>query len=90
MADKIQLTLEGMIPELDVLVKKEIFTKSQVKAIIKKRRNHEYNLAKKVVLLEDFKKAIRYELILNKRKDASKKAKEVKSLDFYDFHCKFF
>lgn len=88
MADKIQLTLEGMIPELDALVNKEIFTKLQVKSIIKKRRNYEYGMAKKNVSLEDYKKAIRYELILSRRKEKMKKQKNVKQLDYVDFHCK--
>jgi hypothetical protein len=38
MADKIQLILENLIPELDELVKKGIFLKKDVKKIIKKRR----------------------------------------------------
>ncbi len=88
MADKIQLTLEGMIPELNSLVNKEIFSKQQVKGIIKKRRAHEYNLAKKKVFLEDFLKAIRYEKILSKRKEKIKKEKGIKQLDYSEFHCK--
>ena len=38
MADKIQLTLENMIPELEHLVQEGIFNKNEVKKIIKKRR----------------------------------------------------
>ena len=36
MADKVQLTLENMIPELETFVQDAIFTKNEVKKIIKK------------------------------------------------------
>ena len=49
-----------MIPELNALCEKEIFTKTQVKGIIRKRRQIEYALAAKKVNLETFKKAIKY------------------------------
>lgn len=88
MADKIQMTLEAMLPDLDSLVSIGIFTKAQVKNIIKKRRNHEYSLAKKVVTKDDFFKAIRYEKLLMKRKDRAKKDLKIKKVNFNDSHCK--
>ena len=40
MADKVQLTLESLVQDLDELVKKGIFQKKDVKKILKKRRQH--------------------------------------------------
>lgn len=88
MADKIQLILETMIPELDAYVQNGLFTKSQVKNIIKKRRNHEYSMVKKIVTKEEYLKAIRYEKVMNKRKDKTKKEKKIKKSSYNDFHCK--
>ena len=86
MADKIQLILEHLIPELDELVKKGIFLKKDVKKIIKKRRTHEYSFEKKDVNINDFYKAIQYETILNQRLNENKKKLNLKKFDYYDFH----
>ena len=86
MADKIQLILENLIPELDELVKKGIFLKKDVKKIIKKRRSHEYSFEKKDVNISDYYKAIQYETILNQRLNENKKKLNLKKLDYYDFH----
>ena len=86
MADKIQLILENLIPELDELVKKGIFLKKDVKKIIKKRRTHEYSFEKKDVNISDYYKAIQYETILNQRLNENKKKLNLKKLDYYDFH----
>ena len=39
MADKVQLTLESLVQDLDELVKKGIFQKKDVKKILKKEDN---------------------------------------------------
>ena len=64
MADKVQLSLEQTINELDQLVKQGLFTKTEIRNIIKKRRFYEYKFEKKDVTKQDFFKAIRYEKIL--------------------------
>ena len=90
MADKVQLTIENMLPELDVFVQQGIFLRKDVKKIVKKRRFYEYQFEKKDVTKTDFFKAIRYEKILNKRRIAKKKELKIKRIDYYDFHCKLF
>jgi hypothetical protein len=87
MADKIQLSIEKMIPELDVLVQNGILNKKDVKKIIKKRRYYEYQFERKDVTKIEYFKAIRYEKLLNKRKSAKKKELKIKKTDYYDFHC---
>ena len=68
MADKVQLALETLVPEMDVLIQKGYFTKKDAKKIMKKRHYHEYQFEKTDVLPLDYFKAIKYEKILNKRK----------------------
>ena len=86
MADKVQLTLETLVPEMDVLVQKGYFEKKDVKKIMKKRRYHEYQFEKTDVLPLDYFRAIKYEKILNKRMKQKKKSLHIKKNDYYDFH----
>ena len=89
MADKIQLTLENMIPELEHLVQEGIFNKNEVKKIIKKRRFYEYQFERKDISKMEYYKAIRYERVLEKRRAQKRKLLNTKKASFYDFHCKF-
>ena len=86
MADKVQLTLETLVPEMDVLAQKGYFEKKDLKKIMKKRRFHEYQFEKTDVLPLDYFKAIKYEKILNKRMKQKKKSLHIKKNDYYDFH----
>lgn len=86
MADKVQLVLETLVPEMDVLIQKGYFTKKDVKKIMKKRRFHEYQFVKMDVIPLDFFKAIKYEKILNNRMKQQKKNLHIKKNDYYDFH----
>lgn len=86
MADKVQLTLESQIPEMDALVKKKIFEKKEAKKILKKRRYHEYQFEKTDVSPLDFFRAIKYEKILNKRLIQNKKKLNIQKTDYNDFH----
>ena len=86
MADKVQLTLEALIPDLDALVQKGIFTKKDAKKITKKRRFHEYQFEKKDVSKVDFLKAIQYETVLNKRMEQQRKKLHIEKRDYYDSH----
>jgi len=87
MADIIQLKLERMIPDLDSLTKLGIFKKNEIKNVIKKRRYYEYQLERKDVTKTEFFKAIRYEKLLDKRRIASKKEKNIKKIDPSEFSC---
>ena len=87
MADKVQLTLESLVQDLDELVKKGIFQKKDVKKILKKRRQHEYSFEKTDVSPSDYFKAIKYEKILNLRMKQIKKNLNLENkIDYYDFH----
>jgi U3 small nucleolar RNA-associated protein 6 len=90
MADKIQLTLENMIPELENFVQNGVFTKNEIKKIIKKRRFYEYQFERKDVTKVEYFKAIKYEKVLDKRRLKKKKEQNAKKVNYYDFHCKIF
>jgi len=44
MADKVETVMERMTDELQYYIKEEIFSKREVKKIVKERRNAEYKL----------------------------------------------
>jgi U3 small nucleolar RNA-associated protein 6 len=90
MADKIQLTLENMIPELEHFVQNGVFSKKDIKKIIKKRRFYEYQFERKDVTKVEYFKAIRYEKVLDKRRIQKKKEINIKKVIYYDFHCNIF
>ena len=53
MADTVQYLMEEMVPELEDLAKK-YFTKGEVKAIVQKRQNFEYQLKRRAPIKADF------------------------------------
>jgi hypothetical protein len=87
MADKVNIILESMIPELEVLVQHGVFIKKDVKKILKKRRFYEYQFERKDLTKTEFFKAIRYEKVLDQRRIKKKKELNIKKINYYDFHC---
>lgn len=71
--DNVNVQLEAMLPELDDLVQKGLFTKLEVKTIVKKRREHEFALAKRIANKADFLRYAEYE---TKLEQLRKKRKE--------------
>ncbi|CAG8636444.1 2637_t:CDS:10 [Acaulospora morrowiae] len=73
MAETVQYYLEQMVPELEDLERKGLFTRSEIRAIVKKRTNFEYALKRRPAQKIDFLKYIEYEMNLDqlrkKRKD---------------------
>lgn len=66
MADKIKILIEEMRVDLLSLMKKQIFTKEEIKQILHNRENLEYSISKKSTKGKDFLKAIQYEYDLVK------------------------
>ncbi|KAK9727368.1 U3 snoRNP protein [Basidiobolus ranarum] len=64
MADTVQYHLENMIPELEDLEKKKIFSKEEIRSIVKKRTNFEYSLKRRSPKKIDYLRYIEYELNL--------------------------
>lgn len=66
MGDLIQKLMEDMIPELEDLQAKKIFSPSEIKAIVKKRTDFEYRIKAKIPQLPDFLRYIQYEVNLDR------------------------
>ncbi|KAJ2857175.1 U3 snoRNP protein [Coemansia erecta] len=62
MAEAVQYQLERMVPELEDLERQQLFTKPEIKAIIKKRTTFEYALKRRKAPLTSFLRYIEYEM----------------------------
>lgn len=66
MSSKTRYYLEQIIPELDDLVDKKIFTKNEVSMIMKKRTNFEHRLNSRGSSVNDYLRYIQYEKSVNR------------------------
>jgi len=66
MADLIQRLMEEMIPELEDLQAKKLFSPAEIKVIVKKRTDFEYRIKAKIPHLPDFLRYIQYEVNLER------------------------
>ena len=66
MADKVENILEKMTDELQYYIKEGLFSKREVKKIVKERRNSEYKLQRKDANLLFFLDSIKFEKKLDK------------------------
>ncbi|KAJ2720967.1 U3 snoRNP protein [Coemansia sp. Benny D115] len=62
MAENVQYHLERMVGELEDLERRELFTKAELKSIVKKRTKFEYSLKRRRVPREAFLRYIEYEM----------------------------
>jgi len=72
MADAVERLMEDMLPELEDLVKRELFTNDEIRSTIQKRRNFEYTLKRRQLERVDYLRyiqfEIRFDLLRRKRK----------------------
>jgi len=61
MADLVRTTMEAMIPDLLTLMKKKVFTRKEVKEILKTREAFEYTFLRRTSAKKDYLKALEYE-----------------------------
>lgn len=66
MADKVEAVMEKMTDELHYYIREELFSKREVKKIVKERRNSEYKLQRKDANLLFFIDSISFEKKLEK------------------------
>jgi U3 small nucleolar RNA-associated protein 6 len=85
---QIQRLLERMIPELEDLQEKTIFSPAEVKSIVKKRTGYEYKFKRQHPQLNDFLSCIQYELTLDKLRHKRKKNLGIRKVLVSDFGCK--
>ena len=88
MADKVQKLLEKTVDELQDLLERGIHTKNEVSAIVRKRRQYEYGLAKREVVLGDFTRYIHYEMTLDRLRALRRKKLGVKKMTKEDAACR--
>lgn len=62
MADTVQRLLEDMVPELEDLQAKAIFSPKEIQALVQQRQGFEYKLRRKNISKLDFLRYIQYEL----------------------------
>ncbi|KAJ3292060.1 U3 snoRNP protein [Borealophlyctis nickersoniae] len=66
MADAVHYHLEKMVPELEDLEKRGIFSKTEIKSIVKRRTDLEYAIHRLQPLKSDFLRYIEYEINLDR------------------------
>ncbi|KAI5072003.1 hypothetical protein GOP47_0012109 [Adiantum capillus-veneris] len=74
MADSVYYHLERMLPELDDLKERGLFSDAEVKEIAKRRREFEFRLERRSKMKEDYLNYIKYELQLEKLRLLRKKS----------------
>ncbi|XP_046856303.1 U3 small nucleolar RNA-associated protein 6 homolog [Xenia sp. Carnegie-2017] len=65
MAEYVFQNVEGMLPELEEMERLELFTKPEIKSIVKKRTALEYKLRRRISQKTDYLRYIQYELNLD-------------------------
>ena len=73
MADKVDAVIEKMTDELHYYLQQDLFSKREVKKIVKERRNHEYRMQRKDASLLFFTDSIQFEKRLDKLRLKRKK-----------------
>ncbi|CAI5734031.1 unnamed protein product [Hyaloperonospora brassicae] len=73
MADTVQITMEKMVPELEDLQVRKIFSAEEIRQIVDKRRGFEYSLRRVPLRKIDAMRYIEYELKLDALRAARKK-----------------
>eukprot|EP00890_Picochlorum_soloecismus_P003580 jgi/Picsp_1/4222/NSC_01731-R1_protein len=87
MADRVRKTLEEMVPELEALEQKGYFSKQEIRSIIQKRQNFEYNLQRRAALKKDYERYIEYEISLERLRKLRKKQRSIDSKSSLAEHC---
>jgi U3 small nucleolar RNA-associated protein 6 len=88
MADKVETVLEKMTDELQFYLKEELFSKREVKKIVKSRRNFEYKLQRKDANVLFFLESIKFEKQLDKMRAKRKKKQGIDKFTFNDHAIK--
>ncbi|KAJ2512506.1 U3 snoRNP protein, partial [Coemansia sp. RSA 1939] len=65
MAEIVQYHLEQMVPELEDLERKGLFSKQELRALVKKRTKFEYSLKRRRAAVGDFLRYVEYEANVN-------------------------
>lgn len=86
MADKVETVMEKMVDEFQYYLNEDLFSKREVKKIVKQRRSWEYQMNRKDASLLFFMNAVHFEKQLDKLRIKRKKKQGKGKVEFYD-HC---
>ena len=78
MADAVQQIMEQMLPELEDLIDKGIFSQNEAKQIIQKRRNFEYQMNRRALRKIDVLRYVSYEQNLDTLRSLRKEGLGIK------------
>lgn len=81
MADSVRRVLEQMVPELEELERRGYFSRTEIKSIIQKRQDFEYDLQRRAALKSDFIRSIEYEKSLERLRVLRKKERNIVAED---------
>jgi U3 small nucleolar RNA-associated protein 6 len=87
MADTVRRVLEEMVPELEDLEERGYFNKNEIKQIVQKRQDFEYNLRRRAALKADFLRYIEYENKLEKLRQIRRKQRNIGGPSTLADHC---
>ncbi|RDD44015.1 U3 small nucleolar RNA-associated protein 6-like protein [Trichoplax sp. H2] len=73
MAEFVQRALEQMLPELEDMQENNLFTRDEIRALVKKRTHYEYQLQRRVVRKIDFIRYIKHEMNLEAERNNRKR-----------------
>lgn len=88
MADKVENVMEKMVDELQYYLSEDLFSKREVKKIVKERRQWEYQLNRKDASLLFFMNSIKFEKQLDRLRLKRKSKQQKNKVEFYDHSVK--
>lgn len=74
MADTVEQYMQDMVPELDDLRRKSIFSEDEIRHIVRRRRDFEYSLQRKPGKQQDYLNYVRYEIAMESLRQRRSKA----------------
>jgi len=87
MADFVRHVLEDMVPELEDLENRGYFSRPEIKQIVQKRQDFEYNLRRRAALKADFLRCIDYEMALERLRQLRRKERAIGGPSTLADHC---
>lgn len=78
MADTVRYLMEEMVPELEELEQKGYFSRKEVKQIVQRRQEFEYQLKRRAALKQDYYRYIEYETKLEDLRQLRKRKLRIK------------
>jgi len=85
MADRVENIMEHMLQEFNFYTREDLFSRREIRTIVKTRRSQEYLMQRKDAEVAYFLQAVRYEKDLQRKKQARKTNKKLSmKFDFQD------